>query len=237
MEKNNKVASVHSGHRKRVRENVVNNGFSQFEDHRLLELLLFYSIPQTDTNVLAHELLNEFGTLKDLFTADISRLMKVNGVGENTAVLLSAIGETYTRLIKSSFKNTRTLYNSIESYKELAGSYLIGEKNEKVVIFCFDSSYRLKKSLVISEGTENCSYIDVRKAVTVAMDANAMKVVIAHNHPASDCTPSAMDIDSTRSLCVLFRKLNVILCDHIIVGENGEMYSMYSDSRFTQMFY
>lgn len=237
MEKNSKFTNVHSGHRKRVKANVVENGFSQLEDHRLLELLLFYSIPQADTNGLAHELLNEFGSLKEVFSADINRLMKVNGVGENTAILLSAMGETYIRLIKSSSKKKNAFYKSVESYKELAKSVLIGEKNEKVVVFCFDSLHRLKKSVVVSEGTENSSYIDVRKAVQAAMDANAVKVVIAHNHPASTCSPSANDIDSTRSICVLFRKLNMVLCDHIIIGEDGEAYSMYSDSMFTQMFY
>ena len=236
MVKNGKPTNVHSGHRKRVKANVLNNGFLQLEDHRLLELILFYSIPQADTNSLAHDLLNEFGSLKEVFKADVERLVKVNGVGENTAVLLATIGEAHRRLIKLSL-DKKSVYKTVESYKELAKSVLYGEKNEQVVIFCFDSANRLKKSVVISEGNENSSYIDVRKAVQIAMDANATNAVIAHNHPASDCEPSAMDIDSTRSLCVLFRKLNMVLCDHIIVGENGDAYSMYSDERFTRLFY
>lgn len=228
--------NIHSGHRKRVKAKVVEHGYYHLEDHRLLELLLFYSIPQADTNEIAHRLINEFGSLQNVFKADVSRLCKVKGVGENTAVLIGAIGETLKRTSKVDVDKRRSLKDS-DSLMETVSSNFKGEKNEKVMIFCLDGAHRLKKSVTICEGTQNESFIDVRKAVQVAMDCEAVSAFIAHNHPESNCEPSASDIDSTRALCVMFRKLGFSLIDHIIVGSDGGTYSMRSDPMFAQMFY
>ena len=88
--RNSDEKNLHAGHRERVRENVINNGFSQLEDHRLLELLLFYSIPRGDTNEIAHTLLKEFGSLGGVISAPKEELIKICGVGENTAVFLAS---------------------------------------------------------------------------------------------------------------------------------------------------
>ncbi len=236
MEKKSKIKNVHSGHRKRVKANVCKNGFSQLEDHKLLELLLFYSIPQADTNELAHKLLAEFGSLDELLKADVNSLKRVDGVGENTAVLLATAGELFIRTGKSKAVKKRC-YKTTDDYKALALSQLVGESVEKVVIFCFDSSGRLKKTLEISSGDEASAFIDVRKAVQAVIDCDAKKAVLAHNHPGGVCDPSASDVDATRSVCVMFRKLGFFLVDHIITGVNNTAYSMYSDSDYKQMFY
>lgn len=228
--------NIHKGHRKRVKANVVNNGFSHLEDHQLLELLLFYSIPQADTNTLAHELISEFGSLGEIFKANVERLEKVDGVGENTAVMLATAGETFNRILKGA-ANTKKLYKTDEDLKQLAVSRLFNQMNERVLLFCFDSAKRLKKELIVSEGNANTSFVDVRKAVQGAMDCNAAFTVLVHNHPDGGCEPSGSDIDSTRSVCVMFRKLGFLLTDHIIVGNGGEAYSMRSDPRFKAMFY
>ena len=236
MEKKTDSKNIHYGHRKRVKQNVSENGFSHLEDHKLLELLLFYSIPQADTNELAHQLITEFGSLDEVFKADINRLKKVNGVGESTAVMLAAMGETFTRVSKVK-SNKKYVYKTHEDFKNLAVSRLSNQMNEKVMIFCFDSAKRLKKEIVISEGNESTSSVDVRKAVQAVIDCNATSAVLAHNHPEGACEPSGSDIDSTRAVCVMFRKLGFILADHIIVGVDDSAYSMRSDSMFSQMFY
>lgn len=236
MDKKTDVKNIHSGHRKRVKANVCKNGFSQLEDHKLLELLLFYAIPQADTNELAHTLLREFGSFDELIKADIERLKRVNGVGENTAVLISAMGEVFYRASKSKGCK-KQLFKSAEDYIALAASYLSAEKVEKVVLFCFDSVGRLKKTTELSSGDEASAFIDVRKALKAMMDCDAKKAVLAHNHPLNSCEPSVNDIDSTRSVCVMFRKLGFVLVDHIIVGEDNKAYSMYSDPDFHQMFF
>lgn len=236
MEKKSEIKNVHSGHRKRVKANVCKNGFSQLEDHKLLELLLFYSIPQADTNELAHLLLAEFGSFNEILKADINRLKKVKGVGENTAVLIAAAGEVFRRAQKSQMVKKQA-YKTADDYKSLALSRLSGEKVEKVMIFCFDSAGRLKKTAELSSGDAASAYIDVRKAVQAVIDCDATKAVLAHNHPEGACEPSANDVDSTRTMCVMFRKLGFFLVDHIIVSEDNTAFSMYSDSDYRQMFY
>ena len=228
--------NIHSGHRKRVKANVIENGFSQLEEHKLLELMLFYSIPRGDTNELAHKLINHFGSFEEVFKADIEQLKRVDGVGENTAILIAAMGETFYRISKSK-PIKKKVYKNTEDLKELAVSLLQGEKNEKVFLICFDAKKTLKRAILISKGDEVSSEIDMKAVVKNLVDSNSSIAVLAHNHPDSSAEPSAHDIDSTRMLCVTLRKIGYALADHIIVGENGAAYSMHLDPRFSSMFY
>lgn len=236
MNSKSEVKNVHSGHRKRVKANVCENGFSHLEDHKLLELFLFYAIPQADTNELAHALLAEFGSLDELLKTDITRLKRVTGVGESTAVLIATAGELFLRTTKIKAIPKRK-YNSSDDYKNLALSVLSGEQVEKSVIFCFDSSGVLKKMSELSSGNAISTSFDVRKAVQTIMDCGATKAVVAHNHPTGIAGPSAYDIDTTRQLCVMFRKLGVMLADHVIISGDNSTYSMYSDPSYSQMFF
>lgn len=228
--------NLHSGHRKRVKENVIKNGFSQLEEHKLLELMLFYSIPREDTNELAHKLLNEFGTIDELFKASIDRLKRVDGVGDNTAVMIATIGELFLRANKTQPAKKKN-YKKTDDLKELCKSTLLSEKVEKIVLFCFDSAWRLKKSVVLSSGTENSATIDIAKIVQTVLDTSAPISVITHNHPEGVAEPSAADIDATRNVSVMLRKLGFSLADHIIIGEDGDAYSMYSDPAYRGLFY
>ena len=153
MKSENTKKNLHAGHRQRVKANVCKNGFSQLEDHRLLELILFYSIPQADTNGLAHKLLEELGSLKNIFNADIDRLCMVDGVGESTAIMLSAMGEAHRRSQKSSADH-RKAYKTHDDYRELAVSYLAGESKEVAFAFYFDSADKLKRAVPLSSGDD-----------------------------------------------------------------------------------
>jgi len=228
--------NVHSGHRKRVKENVIKNGFSQLEEHKLLELMLFYSIPRGDTNELAHKLINHFGSLEDVFKANIEQLKKVDGVGDNTAIMLEAIGETFYRVSKVKPSKKR-VYKTTDDLKELAISLLKDEQIEKVVLMCFDSAKKLKRYTFISEGDQVSSEIDMELIIKNLVDSDSSVAVIAHNHPTSSAEPSAYDVDSTRMTCVTLRKIGYALADHIIVGEEGDSYSMHQDPRFSALFY
>ncbi len=228
--------SIHSGHRLRVKKAVRENGFGHLSDARLLEMILFYSIPRAETYDTAKNLLNEFGSLQDIFNADVSSLSKVSGVGENTALMISAVGETMRRASKPKLDRRRTLKN-VDDLINLAKAELSGFSNENVIMVCLDSAKRVKKIVRISEGNKTESYIDVRKAVQNVIGCEATSAFLAHNHPEKSSEPSAADVDSTRALCVMFRKLGFVLVDHIIVGCDNEAYSMRSDPLFSQMFY
>lgn len=236
MDKNNKTKADYSGHRFRVKNAVVENGFSHLSDERLLELLLFYSIPRIDVYDVAKRLVKEFGSLNSVFSADVSGLCKVDGVGENTAILITTVGEVVKRSWSPKVDG-RVSLKSVDDLKELAKKQLFGLNNENVIIVCLDAAKRVKKIVTISTGNKNEVAVDVRKAVRAVMDCEATSAFIAHNHPEDSCQPSAGDIDTTRSLCVMFRKLGFQLIDHIIVGSDNEAYSMRNDPMFTQLFY
>lgn len=228
--------NIHSGHRKRVKANVIKNGFSQLEEHKLLELMLFYSIPRDDTNELAHRLIDEFGSLEDVFRANVEQLKKVDGVGENTAVMIAAVGEVFCRMSKNK-RSKKRVYKNTDDLKELAVSLLKDENVEKVVLMCFDASKKLKRVAVISNGDEVSTEINLKEIIKILVDSDSSVAVLAHNHPNSTAEPSAYDIDSTRTICVTLRKIGYALADHIIVGEDGEAYSMHLNPRFSALFY
>lgn len=228
--------SIHSGHRKRVKANVIKNGFSQLEEHKLLELMLFFSIPREDTNELAHKLIKHFGSFEEIFKANIEQLKKVEGVGDNTAVMLASMGEAFYRISKAKPSKKR-VYKSTEDLKELAVSLLQGETIEKIILMCFDETKKLKRYTIISDGDKVSSEIDMKVVIKNLVDSDSSIAVLAHNHPTSSAEPSAYDIDSTRMVCVTLRKIGYALADHIIVGEQGEAYSMHLDPRFSALFY
>lgn len=228
--------NIHSGHRKRVKANVIKNGFSQLEEHKLLELMLFYSIPRDDTNELAHRLMDEFGSLEDVFRANVEQLKKVDGVGENTAVMIAAVGEVFCRMSQNK-RSKKRVYKNTDDLKELAVSLLKDENVEKVVLMCFDASKKLKRVAVISNGDEVSTEINLKEIIKILVDSDSSVAVLAHNHPNSTAEPSAYDIDSTRTICVTLRKIGYALADHIIVGEDGEAYSMHLNPRFSALFY
>ncbi len=231
-----KGENLHSGHRKRVKAKALDIGFGHLDDHQLLELLLFYSIPREDTNALAHRLLNEFGSLNDLLKATPEQIKKVSGAGENTALLISAVSEISQRSLTVK-KDGRVTYKTTEDYKKLAISGLQYESVEKVFIFCFDTHGRMKKCACISQGDKTSSYIDVAAAVKTMVESDCKKAIIAHNHPTGNKSPSAADIDATRSVSVMFRRLGFVLADHIIVGGSNTALSMYEDSDFSPLFF
>lgn len=228
--------SDNSGHRLRVKTSVKENGFNHLTDERLLELLMFYSIPRVEVYDTAKNLIKEFGSLQDVLNADFEVLCKVKGVGENTALMLTAMGETARRVSKPK-KDGRNTLKSVDDLKALAKSELAGFNKENVILVCLNNAKRVKKIAHISEGDKTESFIDVRKAVQIAIDCEATSAFIAHNHPENTCEPSASDVDSTRALCVMFRKLGILLIDHIIVGCDNDVYSMRTDPLFSQMFY
>lgn len=228
MDNKIKPDNTHSGHRLRVKESVKENGFGHLSDERLLELILFYSIPRKETYDIAKVLVREFGSLQNVFFASYESLCKVHGLGENTALMIVSMGETFRRMSVPKVDG-RVSLKTVDDMKCLVKGELLGLNNENVILICLDGAKRVKKVVRISEGDKRESFLDVKKCVQAVIDCEATTAFIAHNHPENSCQPSAEDIDSTRALCVMFRKLGVHLIDHIIVDYYGDAYSMRSD--------
>lgn len=227
--------NIHAGHRYRVRQRFIKQGLSSFEDHQALELLLFYAFAQKDTNALAHALIDEFGSLHGVFDASVESLQKVKGVGENTAVLIKLIPEMYAKYLNSKAQENKLILDSPKVSGEYFVSILLNKTNENLVAAFLDNSLRVKKTEIISEGGISKTDVYLRKIVNSALGCNATRIVIAHNHPSGVAAPSAADIDAVRQMVKMFDKLELQLCDSIIVaGQN--YFSMADHKKFAYLF-
>lgn len=225
----------HENHRSRVKKRFESEGLKSFDDHNVLELLLFYSIPQRDTNDTAHMLINEFGSLSAVFDAPIETLTNVSGVGENTATLIKLIPELFSRYEQDKLNNNRIILNSAESAGKYFVSRFIGINTEKLFAVCMDNKCKINKFVSVSDGSVNYTDMNMRKIAGAAINSNSSSIIIAHNHPSGVAAPSAADIDSTRTLILTLKKLDIRVSDHIIVA-GKEYFSMADSNKFKYMF-
>jgi len=221
---------MHEGHRERLREKYLKSGLDSFEDHEILELLLFYSIPRKNTNELAHALINKYGSLKAVLEADPYDIINESGAGKQSAVLLSLILDITKKYLKES-KTSRPVILSSKQAGEYCMKLFVGENEEKVYLICLNKQYKVIHSELISEGSISQAVIFSDKAAKAALRHNAYYVVVTHNHPGGSKRPSKNDIETTERLKKTFEALGKKMIDHIIVGENG-YYSFALDREF-----
>lgn len=227
MEKKKSAPSIHSGHRLRLKNNFLKNGIDTFEEHQILEMLLFYSIPQIDTNPIAHRLLNKFGSLDKVFDAPISELISVEGVGESTATLLKFIPQLSRKYNEAKVIKKTRIY-SYEQIVDIFKAKFIGIENEQIVLLLLSSDGTLLYCDTVNEGSINSVPVYVRKILNLALTYNADTAIIAHNHPSGNAMPSSQDIASTRELFNALDGANIHFEDHIIIA--GDEYSSMKQS-------
>ena len=191
--------SIHDGHRERLKERFLREGLFGFDDHQVLELVLFYCIPRRDTNEIAHYLLKEFGTLDKVIKAPLSELVRVEGIGKNAAIFLNLLRDFAGRCSVSRERMKVTLPTSYD-----CGEYLLPifetMRNETVVLICMDARCKVLDCKVISEGSINFVTFPIRRIVELVIASNASSVVLAHNHPSGMVLPSADDINQPLQL-------------------------------------
>ncbi len=211
--------SIHNGHRQRLKDRFCKEGLENFEEHQVLELLLFYCIPRVDTNPMAHALLDRFGSLSKVLEASVEELEKVPGIGHNAAVFLTLIiasGRYYQVNCASR--------NEILTTVEACGKYLIpffyGRRNENVYLLCLDAKCKVLTCKKIGEGSVNSAGIPIRRIVETALAANATSVILAHNHPSGLALPSDADIQTTRRVAMALDAVEIGLIDHIVVADD-----------------
>lgn len=213
-----KKENVHDGHRDRLKKRFLNNGLESFEEHEILELLLFFAIPRRDTNKLAHMLLKKFGTLSDVLDAQEDELKKVDGIGENCVTLLKIIPQLCQKYMKSKFFAKRMNLSTTHSMMEFSRSLFVGKKHEEFYVVCMDAQSKLLTYRKISEGTLNSTTFDMRKLVSTVINYNASRVFITHNHPSGTSLPSGADIEATQKIFIVLSSLGVVCDDHIIIA-------------------
>ena len=223
---------IHDGHRKRMKSRVASGGLDGLEDYQVLEVLLFYALPRTDTNPIAHALIDRFRSLSGVMDARESELRKVPGVGENAALLLKMIPQLGRRYLVS-----RTGTEEILSTPEAAGKYILprfmGEQEEVVYLVCLDAKCRVLSCGEVARGTVNSANVSIRKIVETALSSNASAVILAHNHTSGIAVPSAEDETTTRRIRQALEAVEVQLIDHIVVADD-DFVSMSSNGFFTK---
>ena len=220
-----KPPSIHTGHRKRTKDEfLAANGLDGMPDHRALELLLFYAIPQGDVNPLAHKLIDHFGSLAGVFNAKAEQLMEVDGVGYNTAVLIRLIPAMAARYrqISGSFDGQLV---STKQFGMLLYPLFFGQRNELAYLVCMDGSNRYIVTKKLGEGIADTVQITTRKVLEEALACNATRVVLAHNHVSGVALWSDADLDTTLRLKTVLREVGIELVDHFIIA-NDDMVSM-----------
>ena len=209
---------THDKHRQRLRERFLNSPDS-FEDHELLELILFYSIPRKNTNETAHRLIERFGSVRGILDASIDSLVEVDDIGMNTALYIKAIAKLVSKYSISDQKSDGILKSPV-ALSTFLKSLFIGTQNEISYILLFDNSKRLITCEKIGEGFSMEHTLSLRKAVLSALTSNATSAILVHNHPNGKAFPSGDDIHATNKAKMLLESLGVILMEHFIVADD-----------------
>lgn len=210
------------GHRNRVRERFEKIGGEQFEDYELLEVLLFPSIPQTDTKDLAKLLVRTFGSFAEVLGASVQHLEQVPGVGRTTAVNLKVVHASAQRLLHGAVAKREVLSSWTALLDYCRAAMAFGEREQFRILF-LDKRNALIADELQQEGTVDHTPVYPREVVRRALELSATAVILVHNHPSGDPTPSAADIAMTRQIVEVARPLGIAVHDHVIVGRNGHV--------------
>jgi DNA repair protein RadC len=208
------------GHRERLRARFREAGSDALADYEMLELLLFRAIPQRDVKPLAKTLLEKFGSFAEVISAPPERLKEVGGLGDAAVTEFKIVAAAAQRLAKGQVKKRPVLssWNSVLDYCRAAQAF--AEKEQFRILF-LDKRNQLIADEVQQQGTVDHTPVYPREVVKRALELSATAIILVHNHPSGDPTPSQADIDMTKQVASVAKPLGVTLYDHIIVGKDG----------------
>ena len=209
---------THDGHRERLKNRFLNSPDS-FEDHELLELVLFNSIARKNTNDIAHNLISRFGSVKGVLDASIDALVEVKDVGMSTAIYIKAMAKLFSKYTVSEQKSDGLL-KSPAALTAFLKSLFIGTQNESSYILLFDNSRRLLSCEKIGEGFSMEHNLSLRKIALSSISSNAASAILVHNHPSGKAFPSGEDIHATNKIKMLLDSFGIVLMEHFIVAED-----------------
>ena len=224
--------NLHENHRQRLKDRFLKNPNS-LNKHEILELLLFYAIPRKNVNPLAHKLLDKFGSVSAVLSADASQLSSVDGVGDNTATYISLLGKIMDITSEEELEKDFKLYN-LESVKKYLFKFFAGY--DKEVFFAFFLSKTNKVIAKVSYTSDKVNEINflLSEFSRSFASINPHAVVVAHNHPSGNPSPSDKDDSSTEKMYLMFSLSGIKLYDHVIVA-NNKLYSYNSDGRLEKI--
>jgi DNA repair protein RadC len=205
------------GHRQRLRERFLTGGADALPDYELLELLLFLAIPQRDTKPLAKALIARFGSFADVIAAHPERLTEVDGVKDVTVAALKTVEAAALRLAKARVIG-RPALSSWEALLDYCTAAMARAPTEEFRILFLDRKNMLIADEVHQRGTVDHTPVYPREVVKRALELGASAVILVHNHPSGDPTPSRSDIAMTREIAAAAKALKIDVHDHLIIG-------------------
>lgn len=208
------------GHRDRLRTKLIERGPNALEDYELLETLLFAFIPRRDVKPVAKALLARFGSLSAVLAARPADLVKVSGVGETVAAYIKATAEMGTRATRETLKS-RTVISSWSALQDYVRQELQHEKREQFRVLFLDRKNQLIEDEIMGRGTVDHAPVYPREIARRALELHASSLILVHNHPSGDPTPSRADIDMTREVMDALDALDITVHDHLIAARNG----------------
>lgn len=208
------------GHRQRLKDRFMRDAGATLPDYEMLELVLFLAKPRAEVKPLAKELIKRFGSYADVITADTKELVAVKGVGENTAVALKTIQAAAIRLAREQIMN-RPVISSWQKLLDYCRASLAFAKTEEFRLLFLDRKNVLIADEMQQTGTVDHTPVYPREVVKRALDLGASAIIMVHNHPSGDPTPSKGDIEMTKEVREACEKLGIVLHDHLIIGKRG----------------
>ena len=208
------------GHRQRLRGRFMQNGANALSDYELLELMLFRVFAQRDTKEMAKALIKRFGSFAEVLGAPKRLLQEVDGIGETAALEIKVFAAAAERMAKGAIAGRQVLssWSDVITYCRAAMAF---EPREQFRILFLDKKNVLIADEVQQTGTVDHTPVYPREIVRRALELSATAVILVHNHPSGDPTPSASDIDMTKTIVETAKPLGITVHDHIIVGKSG----------------
>lgn len=213
-------APHYHGHRERLRARFRDAGGDAFSDYEMLELLLFRALPRRDVKPLAKQLIARFGSFAEVISAPVARLAEVKGLGDSAITELKIVQAAANRLAKGAVHKRPVLssWSAVLNYCRTAMAF--ADKEQLRVLF-LDKRNQLITDEVQQVGTVDHTPVYPREVVKRALELSATAIIIVHNHPSGDPTPSQADIQMTHAIVEIAKPLGIAVHDHIIVGKEG----------------
>lgn len=209
----------HHGHRARMREKLLSAGPDALLDHELLEMVLFLALPRRDTKPIARALLARFGSFAGALAAPLNELRAIEGLGEAGAAALRTVQAAALRLARAEVMD-RPVLNNWDRLLDYLSAVLARERVEQFRVLFLDTRNRLIADEAQARGTVNHTPVYPREVVRRALELQATALILVHNHPSGDPTPSRADLEMTQEVKAAAASLGIVLHDHLVVG-NG----------------
>ena len=226
---------IHDGHRERVRQEIMHNGFDEkTPPHKVLEFLLFYCISRKDTNPIAHRLISRFGSISGVLDAPIEKIAEVEGMSERSALFLKSI-MPIARIYLHEKSNNLSYFKGLDEIGEYALKQYVGINEERAGIISLDGKGHLLGFDFVSQGDISSVGLSFRDVLNCLLSHDAAAAVLVHNHPSGIALPSMRDKALTESLAETLKNIGIYLIDHIIIG-SGDYVSMAQSKDFLNIF-